>query len=69
MCYVIGSHVKILMRKFLQALKLYLEKLFRKLMSIWISLLTRNRGLSTIAQEQATQWVFPGMDECTLGTP
>ena len=30
---------------------------------------TRNRGLSTIAQEQATQWVFPGMDECTLGTP
>ena len=32
-------------------------------------LVTRNRGLSTIAQEQATQWVFPGMDECTLGTP
>ena len=30
---------------------------------------TQNRGLSTIAQEQATQWVFPGMDECTLGTP
>ena len=30
---------------------------------------TRNRGLSTIAQEQTTQWVFPGMDECTLGTP
>ena len=29
----------------------------------------RNRGLSTIAQEQATQWVFPGMDECTIGTP
>ena len=33
------------------------------------ALLTRNCGLFTIAQEQATQWVFPGMDECTLGTP
>ena len=32
------SHVKISMRKFLQALKLSLEKLFRKWMSIWISL-------------------------------
>ena len=36
----------------------------------WLAaVVTRNRGLSTIAQEQATQWVFPGMDECTLGTP
>ena len=34
----------------------------------WV-LVTRNRRLSTIAQEQATQWVFPGMDECTIGTP
>ena len=38
MSYVIGSHVKISMRKFLQALKHFLEKLCRKWMSIWISL-------------------------------
>ena len=38
MSYVIGSHVKTSMRKFLQALKPSLEKLSRKWMSIWISL-------------------------------
>ena len=38
MSYVIGSHVKILMSKFLQALKPSLQKLSRKWMSIWISL-------------------------------
>ena len=38
MSYVIGYHVKISTRKFLQALRLSLEKLFRNWMSICISL-------------------------------